>query len=214
MNTGVRVRRGGDGEIVVMAAWCPKCRQESMPVRGRCSWCDTEIVDEESLPVRDLLEQLNNQEETPMTEARTCKFDGCDEAAVTSGPPFGAVCASHLAEAKREHGARTHSSGNGNGGETYADRLRATIAAARRLDKAEKQLAKVGAPEDVKAELAEAMRRANAVPNEENLARLEAASKAVRRGAGGRAKAEQEHTAAKLALRSALTPIARDLSAS
>lgn len=49
MNVRVRVVAGIRGPIII-GAWCPRCRQEAMPVSlGRCGWCDTRIVDEHAL---------------------------------------------------------------------------------------------------------------------------------------------------------------------
>lgn len=59
INDRVRVGQGKDGTIVVLGAWCPRCREESMPTpEGACSWCGKPIVDEGSLPSREMLAQL------------------------------------------------------------------------------------------------------------------------------------------------------------
>jgi hypothetical protein len=45
MNKLVRTAKGLGGTIVILAAWCTTCAQESMPDnQGRCSWCDKPII--------------------------------------------------------------------------------------------------------------------------------------------------------------------------
>lgn len=48
MNLNVRVAEGIDGPII-LAAFCPRCDQESMPMRdGTCGWCDTPLVNRDA----------------------------------------------------------------------------------------------------------------------------------------------------------------------
>ena len=56
MNEAVRAAEGTSGELVILAAWCPTCRQEAMPdSAGRCCFCERRIVDEDSLSARELI---------------------------------------------------------------------------------------------------------------------------------------------------------------
>lgn len=69
INQDVRVEPGADGGIVVMAAWCSVCKQESMPnFNGCCSWCGTKILDDETLPAREMLDQLRTSDSAASPE--------------------------------------------------------------------------------------------------------------------------------------------------
>jgi hypothetical protein len=61
VNDRVRVGEGTNGELIVLGAWCAKCGCEAMPIDGRCPWCQSVIVDEETLPVRDVLAQVGRE---------------------------------------------------------------------------------------------------------------------------------------------------------
>jgi len=44
VNIRVRTSPGIDGPVI-LAAWCPTCDQEAMPMsNGTCGWCDTPII--------------------------------------------------------------------------------------------------------------------------------------------------------------------------
>ncbi len=63
VNKDVRVAAGVNGTVVIMGAWCSRCRRDSSPNdRGECMFCGTVIVDEDTLPVRALLAQIREQE--------------------------------------------------------------------------------------------------------------------------------------------------------
>ena len=63
VNDRVRVEPGSNGSIVVVAAWCGKCKAEAMPVgAGDCPWCGSRIVDESQLSAQAMLAQLRDRE--------------------------------------------------------------------------------------------------------------------------------------------------------
>lgn len=50
MNEGVRTRPGKDGEPVIVADYCRRCRCEVLPsLHGRCNWCELRVVDYKTL---------------------------------------------------------------------------------------------------------------------------------------------------------------------
>ena len=62
VNQRIRVREGVGGTIVVIAAWCPTCRQESSAnERGECLFCGRVIVDEDRLSSKELRTILDLQ---------------------------------------------------------------------------------------------------------------------------------------------------------
>lgn len=62
VNERIRVREGVDGTIVVVAAWCRTCRQESSAnERGECLFCGRVIVDEDRLSSKELRTMLDLQ---------------------------------------------------------------------------------------------------------------------------------------------------------
>lgn len=95
----------------------------------------------------------------------------------------------------------------------YTARVRALLKPARSLDQAKRKLAGAGTDEQLKAEFAEASRRASGVPNEENLARLELATKALRRGAPRQDAARRKYADAEREFKLALGAIAVDFRA-
>lgn len=64
VNRNVRVEPGTSGTIVVVSAWCPTCKDESLPhsVTGDCTFCGTTIVDYDTLNARELRKQLDGPE--------------------------------------------------------------------------------------------------------------------------------------------------------
>jgi hypothetical protein len=45
MNLRVRTAETADGGTIILAAYCPTCQQEAMPMRDNtCGWCDTPII--------------------------------------------------------------------------------------------------------------------------------------------------------------------------
>lgn len=62
VNQRIRVREGVEGTIVVIAAWCPTCREESSANdRGECLFCGRRIVDEDRLSSKELRTMLDLQ---------------------------------------------------------------------------------------------------------------------------------------------------------
>lgn len=62
VNQRVRAEHGANGTLVVMSAWCEQCGQQVMPTdSGHCAFCRSFIVDEDSLPVRELLAEIESR---------------------------------------------------------------------------------------------------------------------------------------------------------
>jgi hypothetical protein len=66
VNRDVRVEAGEGGTVVVMSAFCSRCGRNVMPQEsGACSWCGTKIVDEDLLPVKEMLAQIEERSAGP-----------------------------------------------------------------------------------------------------------------------------------------------------
>lgn len=86
VNKQVRVGEGTGGQIVVLGAWCPTCKRESMPNRhGYCSFCGTRILDEDSLSARAMRDQIDADKIRPVEESHA------PEPLVTAGDDGGGV---------------------------------------------------------------------------------------------------------------------------
>lgn len=76
VNQGLRLARGEHGQIVVTAAFCGHCKREVMPTdHGTCVWCGQQIVDEDLLPAKQLLERLERGETTWSAEQTGADFE-------------------------------------------------------------------------------------------------------------------------------------------
>lgn len=140
---------------------------------------------------------LANRKETTMSATATeavCKVDGCGKPSAADRGRFAKLCLEHRQEAAT-------ASGNGGGNtvrrteptDGLVAHARALIPAAKRLERARARLAQTASPEQARTEFREAMRRADATPTLDSLARLEKATKALRNGAPKRERAQREH---------------------
>jgi hypothetical protein len=134
-----------------------------------------------------------------------CKVEGCTNEAQASTGIYGRLCARH-AEEKRSSRAPAAADG-------LAGQVRALIPLAVEVDRAKKRLDANGAVQKLEAELAEAIRRATGAPTDENLTRLEQATKALKRARPKHGTLEQHHRSAHQKFRVALTEIVRGLTA-
>ncbi|HWE81142.1 MAG TPA: DUF87 domain-containing protein [Gaiellaceae bacterium] len=73
MNERVTAERGEHGEVVVMTAWCATCQAETIPhdVTGKCGFCDSQIVDFDTLKPGQVLPQLAAKRHEPPDEQPT-----------------------------------------------------------------------------------------------------------------------------------------------
>jgi DNA-directed RNA polymerase specialized sigma24 family protein len=72
MNLQVRCAHGVDGTIVILAAKCPSCKAEvGVDSFGRCEFCSRLIVNEQTLPAKEMLAQLRPQKMRPDDAAAT-----------------------------------------------------------------------------------------------------------------------------------------------
>lgn len=196
---------GVDGPFE-MHRWCPECRDlvVAHEHKPECLWCGTPTV-----PAA----EANTERSNPMAIAvTTCKH--CTNEAADSRGIYAGLCTHHkeLARAARANGH----AGGGNASKSsdgYASRVRALLPAARALDRARTKLEAAGSKEKQRAAFQEASRAATAIPNEDNLARLEAATKELRKGAPRRQTAQVGHDATERTFKLELAAIARDFRA-
>lgn len=217
MNKGIRTAPGVGGTIVVLAAWCSQCKDETMPSDlGYCAWCGRKIVDFDLLKAKDAIASTNTNGGTPMSTAvgtARCKREGCDEPAEDMSGPYAKLCTGHKQEARESRAATPRPavsrSSTGGGTSSLADLAKKILPAARKVDRARAQLVTLPSRDQAKVAFDEATRRASAVPSVENLDRVSETLKALQQGAPRRTRVENDVAHAERELGLALQALAR-----
>lgn len=99
-----------------LGVYCPTCKQDCLPIHGRCGFCDTRVVDPEpraapfpptAAPADPLAKQVAEGRVHPdyltppaakETTMPTCKIDGCESRPVDSRGPYAGLCPVHKSE--------------------------------------------------------------------------------------------------------------------
>lgn len=80
-----------------MGVWCPTCREDCIPIHGRCGFCETRVEDVDGNPI--------TEKETPVANA--CKVDGCTNPSAGKGGSWHGMCDEHISiEARRRQAVR------------------------------------------------------------------------------------------------------------
>lgn len=84
--------------------WCPTCRELSLPIRGRCGWCDQEIAEDDD-PIEPratapssagLRALFHDDQEDQMATTRGCsEVPGCGKPTVSDRGRYANVCNDH-----------------------------------------------------------------------------------------------------------------------